>query len=241
MSLLPNNQSNRHSLQALDETGHIAAIYPSEDQLWLYGPTINDPGDQGMAGVSPDSQGAYPGGPPPAPHGQADIQATEDYLHEVINGQVPNTAFSEEWVNLDIGGPAGYGNFNEQPYFTGHSQIVQSNPGSEQGWGVGPARRWAHYPFSELGNPTRNMGKHLRNGQLPWAYHEQNMLYYRTQLIWEQQWDAYKQRNPVAPIVPVAPSVPYSQTVPAYAGGDVVHYGVGTPYPIADDHGAGIY
>lgn len=237
-------QANQHSLQSLDELGQIAAVYPSEDQLWLYGPTITDPSGQGVEGITTYGMGehgadAYP--VIPVPTSPQEVQVLEDWLHEQINGQTPNGAYAEDWVNLDVGGPPGYGNFNEQPFYSGHSQIVQSNPASEQGWGVGPARRWAHYPFAELGNPARNAANHLRMGQLPWSYPEQNMLYYRTQLIWEQQWDAYKQRLPVNPVVPVMPSVPFSQTVPVYGGGDVVHPGVGSPYLISDDHGAGIY
>ncbi len=115
---------------------------------------------------------------------------------------------------------------------------MQSNPGAEQGWGVGPARRWAHYPFSELGNPARNASNHLRMGQLPWAFSEQNMLYYRTQLIWEQQWAPYKQRNPVNPVVPVAPTVPFVQTVPTYGGGYVQYPGLDVPLI---DNGSGVY
>jgi hypothetical protein len=240
-----NSGAGQHSLQSLTSDGSIAAVYPSEEQLWLYGPSITDPGDQGYefgdgiersGGLGAAAQGSYPVNP--VPRNQAEVNATEDWLHEVINGPTPNGAYGEEWVNLDVGGPAGFGNWNEQPYMTGHSQIVVSNPGAEQGWGVGPARRWAHYPFSELGNPVRNAGNHLRMGQLPWAFSEQSMLYYRTQLVWEQQWAPYKQRNPVNPVVSVAPSVPFVQTVPTYGGGFVEYPGLDVPLT---DTGSGIY
>ena len=244
MSPLFNSGAGQHSLRALDATGQLAAVYPSEEQLWVYGPAITDPGDQGIAGAVDRSGGMgllgqVSDAPLPAPLSQGELDAAEAWLHEVINGQTPNAAYGEEWVNLTITGLPGYGSFNEQPFFTGHSQIVQANPASEQGWGVGPARRWAHYPFSQLDNPARNAGAgHLRMGQLPWAYSEQNMLYYRTQLIWEQQWAPYKQRIPVNPQVPVAPSVPFAQVVPTYAGGYVDYAGIDVPM---DDHGAGIY
>lgn len=235
-----NRGANQHSLQSLDATGQLAAVYPSEDQLWLYGPTIANPGGDAVVdhngGMGADGMDEFPvvsAGPT-----MAEAEATEEWLHEVINGQTSNGAYGEEWVNLAIGGPAGYGNFNEQPFYTGHSQIVQSNPAAEQGWGVGPARRWAHYPFSELQNPARNARNHLRMGSLPWAYSEQNMLYYRTQLIWEQQWDAYKQRVPVNPVVPVATTVPFTEIVPTYGGGDVQYPGLDVPLT---DGGSGVY
>lgn len=240
-----NANIGRHSLASLDATGQLAAVYPSEDQLWLYGPSINEPGSQGVqydagtdreGGMGADGTAEFPH--IPAPRSMAEAEQTEEWLHEVINGETPNGAYGEEWVNLTIAGNAGFGDWNQQPFFSGHSQIVQANPAAEQGWGVGPARRWAHYPYSVLDNPARNASNHLRMGQLPWSYPEQNYLYYRTQLIWEQQWDAYKQRVPVNPVVPVAPSVPFSQVVPTYGGGYVNYPGLDVPL---SDHGSGIY
>lgn len=220
-------QTNKHNLASLDNLGMTAAIYPSEDQLWFQGPPINDPGTQGVAPSTGDPSENL--ALPPAPVSTHDLQATEDYLQQVMNGETPNAAYQEDWVNLTIGGPAGFGNWNEQPYFTGHSQIVQANPGAEQGWGVGPARRWAHYPFSQLDNPARNYRNYLRNGTLDWAFYEQNMLYYRSQLAWEQQWDPYKNRGPVTPVLPVPGSVPHVDTVPTYAGGYTQYTGLDVP------------
>lgn len=242
MSLF-NSGADQHRLASLTADGTIAAVYPSEETLWQYGPAITDPGDQGVQGPVDNAGGLgiYAGQQFPAipePTTLAEAEGTEEWLHEVTNGQTSNGAYGEQWVNLAIGGPAGYGNFNEQPWYTGHSQIVQSNPGAEQGWGVGPARRWAHYPFSELQNPVRNAGSHLRMGQLPWSYPEQNMLYYRTQLIWEQQWAPYKKRGVVNPVVPVPTTVPWGQNVPTYGGGYVQYQGLDVP---TLDGGAGIY
>ena len=146
------------------------------------------------------------------------MQATEDYLHEVMNGETSNEAWPETVVNNRSIGPMGFGTWNEQPYYTGHSQNIPSNPGSEQGWGVGPARRWAHYPRVDSPNPARNDGQHLRNGSLPWVTADSS-LYERTQLAWEQQWDPYKYRRTPSAVVQVAPSVPFVQTVQPYAGG----------------------
>jgi len=238
-----NSGASQHSLQSLTADGTIAAVYPSEATLWEYGPYINDPGDQGVQHPVDHHGGlGLYGGDEfpvlPTPNSEREAQATEDWLHGVINGQTPNGAYGEEWVNLAIGGPAGYGNFNEQPFFTGHSQIVVSNPAAEQGWGVGPARRWAHYPFSELQNPARNARNHLRMGQFPWVT-ASSALYYRTQLLWEQQWAPYKQRNPVNPVQPVAPTVPYVQTVPTFGGGPVQYAGI--DFPTFDDAASGVY
>lgn len=221
----------RQAPPSLDVTGTQAAIYPSEDALWAQGPPINDPGDQGVEyiGASEDVIA------PPAPSSSAAANATEDFIHEVINGETSNGAYGEVWVNPEEYGPTGYGDFNVQPFFTGHSQNVPSNPAAEQGWGVGPARRWAHYPKVDSPNPYRNKTVHLRNGALPWVVADSS-LYERTQLAWEQQWDQYKQRRPVAAVVPVPTSVPFAQTVPTYGGGPV-HY-PGVDLPVGDD---GIY
>jgi hypothetical protein len=201
--------------QTLDQTGTQAAIYPSEDVLWATGPPINMPGGQGEEPYSSDDEQLVA---PPVPQSAAQLQATEDYLHEVINGETSNAVYPEDVVNNRVLGPQGFGDWNVQPYYTGHSQIVQANPGSEQGWGVGPARRWAHYPKVDSPNPARNEGQHLRNGALPWVSADSS-FYERSQLAWEQQWDPYKFRRSPAAVVPVAQSVPFVQTVPTFAGG----------------------
>lgn len=223
---------SHHSLASLDTMGITAAVYPSEQQLWTTGPDINDPGDQGVSQNDPETLIQ-----PPVPNSQAAVSQQEDFLEEVMNGQVSNGAYGEEWVNLQITEPAGYGAYNDQPFYSGHSQIVQANPASEQGWGVGPARRWAHFPFAELSNYARNPRIHLRNGALPWVT-ASSALYYRTQLAWEAQWDPYKQRNPVGPVVPVASTVPFVQTVPTYGGGFVNYPGLDTP---VSDPAMGVY
>lgn len=215
---------------SLDVTGTQAAVYPSEEALWAQGPPINDPGDQGVAYVSDD--GLTPG---PAPASAAAANATEEFIHEVMNGETPNEAYWEDVVNNRVIGPQGFGDWNQQPYFTGHTQIVLSDPASEQGWGVGPARRWAHYPKVDSPNPARNEGQHLRNGQLPWVTADSS-LYERTQLAWEQQWAPYKMRSPVTPVVPVPASVPFVQTVPTFGGGPLAYPGIDIP---TED--AGIY
>ena len=158
----------------------------------------------------------------------------EDFINEVMNGETSNGAYGELWVNNQVYGPQGYGPYNDPSNFqTGHSQNVVSNPASEQGWGVGPARRWAHYPLVDSPNPYRNEGQHLRNGQLPWVTADSS-YYERTQLAWEQQWAPFKRRSPVAPVVQVPASVPFVQTVPAYGGGPVQYSGIDVPI---DEHG----
>ena len=210
--------------QALDHTGTQAAIYPAEDVLWAQGPPINDPGDQGIQFVGAGQA------PIPQPRSVKDALATDTFLEEVIAGETSNLAIAEQWVNPEVFGPQGFGPWNDPTVFqTGHSQNIVSNPAAEQGWGVGPARAWAHYPTEDSPNPTRNMGMHFRNGQLPWTNPE-TAYYERTQLAWEQQWAGYKHRSPVAPVVNVPPSVPYVQTVPSYGGGDVYYPGVDYPY-----------
>jgi hypothetical protein len=209
---------------ALDITGTQAAVYPSEEQLWVQGPPINAPLGQGVAvenRVGDPSVDAPPlDGPNPA--------LEDAWLHEVINGQTANQAYQEDVVNNAVYGPQGFGDWNVQAYQTGHTQNTVSDPAKEQGWGVGPARRWAHYPKVESPNYARNFGAHFRNGQLPWVSAESS-LYERSQLAREQHWSPFKQRSPVAPVVPVAPSVPYVQTVPTFSGGPVDYPGIDVP------------
>lgn len=208
--------SQQRTYLALDLTGTQAAVYPSETQLWAGGPTVTEPGDQGYPMTDPTPQ--------------ATPQQTDDWLHEVLNGETSNAVWFEDWVNPEVVGPTGFGPWTSEDTFqTGHSQNIVSNPASEQGWGVGPARRWSHYPTDDAPNPARNMGQHLRNGQLPWVT-ATSTLYERSQLAFEQQWAPYKRRSPVAPVVPVAPSVPFTQTVPTYSGGPIPIEGVDVPF-----------
>jgi len=223
--------AQRQAPPSLDLTGTQAAIYPSEETLWVQGPPINDPGNQGVQ--TPSSDEDYDG-PLPAPTTPAQANATEQWLHDVINGETPNEAYWEDVVNPRVNGPQGFGPWNVQPFYTGHSQNIVSNPASEQGWGVGPARRWAHYPHVDSPNPARNEGQHLRNGELPWVTADSS-LYERSQLAAEQQWDPYKQRSPLNPVVPVATSVPYVQTVPTYSGGPVAYPGIDVPIGLGTD------
>lgn len=206
------------STQTLDQTGTQAALYPTEDELWVNGPPINDPGNQGVV---------YTGPPAISPQYQ---EAESASIHEQLNGETSNEAYAELWVNPQEFGPTGFGPYvNEWVYESGHTQIILSNPSAEQGWGVGPARRWAHFPIEDSPNPFRNRMVHMRNGDFPWVTVD-SYLYERTQLAWEQQWDPYMQRSPVTPVVNVSPSVPFGSTVPTYGGGAIPIPGVDVPF-----------
>lgn len=205
----------------MDATGTLAAVYPSEQQLWTQGPQITDPGDQGVAQTGAGEFMGYP----PVPVTPSAAEAEETWIHEVMNGQTSNGATGLWWVNNEQYGPTGFGNWAYTVpgspaggmEYSGHDANIPSNPSSEQGWGVGPARRWAHYPVSDSPNPARN-GAYLRNGDFPWVAAD-SWLYERTQLAWEQQWQPFKYRTTVGAVVPVAGSVPFAETVPTYAGG----------------------
>jgi hypothetical protein len=206
---------------SLDATGTQAAVYPSEQQLWFNGPLINDPGDQGVQAIGAQTfMGA-----PPEPTGASGVQAEEEFLFEQINGPTSNGAYGMWWVPLRPAGQTGFGEWqytvsgspsSAMPY-TGHDANVISNPSAEQGWGVGPARRWAHWPWTDSPNPARN-GAHLRNGDFPWVALD-SYLYERAGLAYEAQWQPYKYRGAVAPVVPVAGAVPFAQVVPTSGGG----------------------
>jgi hypothetical protein len=230
---------------SLDQLGITAAVYPSEDQLWAVGPPINDPGGQGVQGYGDSGHGDLPlidsDGNPPTPSSAEQVQAMTDLQTEQMDGETSNGVWPEMVVNPEVYGPQGFGNWSDAPYMSGHTQIVQSNPSAEQGWGVGPARRWAHYPITDNPNAKRNANVHLRNGALPWVV-EDSYLYERAGIEWELQFRPYKQRNPVNPVIPVATSVPFVQTVPSYGGGDVPIPGVDQPIdPVYVDAGTGVY
>jgi hypothetical protein len=209
----------RKPAPSLDHTGTQAAVYPSEQTLWTVGPPITDPADP----IVYLDENLQP--PPPGPRNPA---AEEAWINETLNGETPNGAVWENVVNNAVYGPQGFGDWNVQAFETGHTQNRPSDPSSEQGWGVGPARRWAHYPKTDSPNPARNEGQHLRNGELPWVSVE-TALYYRTQLEREQSWGPYKARSPVAPVVQVPVSVPFVQTVPTFSGGPVDYPGIDVP------------
>ena len=137
---------------SLDHTGTQAALYPSEDVLWYQGPPINDAGDQGIGATG--STGPEPA--PFAPTNPQHVYELENWIHEVINGETANEAFWEDVVNNRVLGPQGFGDWAIQTGQDGHSQNILSDPSSEQGWGVGPARRFAHYPYQDAPNPARN-------------------------------------------------------------------------------------
>lgn len=217
----------RQSPPSLDLEGITAAVYPDETTLWAVGPPINDPGAQlGNQTVYGTDSGDRYGAPLPTAQSQAE---TEDLLHAQLNDETPNVASALEWVNPAVTMPPNFGAWNEQWFESGHTQAIPSNPSAEQGWGVGPARRWARWPFSELTNPFRNRMVHMRNGELPWVYAD-TALYWRTQEEWQQQWDGVKFRSPVAPVVGVPASVPFVATVPAYGGGPAPTYGLDIPF-----------
>src|ERR1700733_7591726 len=207
--------ANRNIPPSLDMTGTQAAIYPSEDTLWAVGPPINDPGGQGVVEM--------PAGPSAQEAAHLDV-----LIYDQLNDETSNEAYSEGWVNPQVYGEQGFGAFNEQDFQSGHTQIILSNPSAEQGWGVGPARRWAHYPIEDSPNPYRNRMNHMRNGQLAYVSSESS-LYERAGLAWEEQFSPYKQRSPLAPVVPVPASVPFVATVPTWGGGAIPHPGVDQP------------
>jgi hypothetical protein len=230
-------------LPSLDQLGISAAIYPSEDSLWLSGPPINDPGGQGMEVLGNDGANnlPLPGTGPPVPTSAAQVQQMTDLQLEQMNGETSNEVWPEEVINPAVYGPQGFGDWSTAPYESGHTQIVLSNPSAEQGWGVGPARRWARMPVTDNPNPCRNANVHLRNGALPWVTQD-SYLYERSGIEWELQFQQYKQRNPVTPVIPVATSVPFVQTVPSYGGGDVPIPGVDQPLnAVMIDGGTGVY
>jgi hypothetical protein len=113
--------------------------------------------------------------------------------------------------------PTGWGSENEQQFQSGHTNNLPTNRSAEQGYGVGPERRWAHYPHVEQPNPFRMLNAFQRSGGDSYS-----TLVYRPEVVafWAQALDRELQttqtRNvgPLAPVVNQAPSVPFVSTVP---------------------------
>ncbi len=118
--------------------------------------------------------------------------------------------------------PTGWGPENEQPFQSGHTNNLITNPSAEQGMGVGPERRWAHYPHVEQPNPYRNLNAYQRAGGDAYStlvYRPEVVAFWAQALHVEAQTVNTRHRGPLAPVVNQEPSVAFVTTVPPITPG----------------------
>jgi hypothetical protein len=120
-------------------------------------------------------------------------------------------------VNPAESPPTGWGAPNHQQFQTGHTQNIPTNESAEQGMGVGPERRWPHYPHAENPNVFRNLNVFQRAGTDTYTnevYRAEAAAFWYQALIDSVQHAPDKQRSPVNPVINQAPSVPFVDSIP---------------------------
>lgn len=118
-------------------------------------------------------------------------------------------------------GITGWGPPNDQPYQSGQSNDIKTNASAEQGTGVGPERKWPHYPHATNPNPYRDHGVLRRNGGLvagTVVYRPEVAAYWQQAMFNEAAVAATRHRGRRG-TVNQAPSVPYVSTVPPISPG----------------------
>jgi len=140
-------------------------------------------------------------------------------VYELINGPVDPSSppiDAQIIVNPAESLPTGWGAPNQQPFQSSHTNALATNPSSEQGYGVGPERAWAHYPHATNPNPFRRMGAFLRDGGDSYStlvYRPEIVAYWANALAHEAAATPVKQAMKPDTVVNQHPSMPYVQAV----------------------------
>jgi hypothetical protein len=125
-------------------------------------------------------------------------------------------------VNPANAHPTGWGTPNAQQFQSGHTNNVPTNESAEQGVGVGPERKWPHYPHAEQPNPFRNLNVLQRSGMDTYSadvYRPEVVAYWAQALANNIAQSPVKQRSRANPVVNQAVSVPFVETVPPVSPG----------------------
>lgn len=136
-----------------------------------------------------------------------------------IFGQVnppPRGPQARNVVNPRESLPTGWGAVNKQQFQSGHTQNLPTNESAEQGYGVGPERKWPHYPHAELPNPYRNMNVLQRSGGDSYStdvYRPEVVAFWAQALARESADAAVKQRQRAGAVINQPASIPFVQTV----------------------------
>jgi hypothetical protein len=127
-------------------------------------------------------------------------------------------------VNPREFGITGWGDWNNQQYQSGHTQNLPTNESAEQGMGVGPERKWPHYPTPDNPNPYRALNILRRMGGDSYStmvYRPETTAYWAQAIGYELSQEPAKHRfTGRTAIVNQQPSVPYVTTIsPVRPGG----------------------
>lgn len=119
-------------------------------------------------------------------------------------------------------GITGWGDPNNQQFQSGHTNNLITNDSSEQGWGVGPERKWGHYPTPDNPNPYRMLNALQRSGGDSYSdmiYRPEVTAYWAQALGQNLTQEKVKQRASGYRTVNQTPSVPYVSTIPPMSPG----------------------
>lgn len=144
----------------------------------------------------------------------------ESVLNDLLNGQVdPHDPPYGPLVVVNPANahPTGYGSPNLQQFQTGATQNVKTEGSREQGMGVGPERKWPHYPHAVNPNPYRNKNALQRAGMDAYhadVYRPAVVAYWAHALEQEQAAGNTRQRTRSGVVVNQAPSQSFTAATP---------------------------
>lgn len=127
-------------------------------------------------------------------------------------------------VNPREFGITGWGDWNNQQFQSGHTNALITNESAEQGFGVGPERKWPHYPTPDNPNPYRAKNVLRRMGGDSYSdqvYRPEVTAYWAQALGYELSQEHAKHRfTGRTAVVNQDPSIPYVSTItPLRPGG----------------------
>lgn len=182
----------------------------------------------------------YPQGPNPYVALQSSLAHAQNdnsthfgpYGESYWNGSTLGTDINDETVvvNPREFGPTGWGDYNNQLFHSGHTQNIPTNESAEQGMGVGPERKWPHYPTPDQPNPYRNMGIYQRNGTDGYSlyiYRNVAAAYWAQAIGYELSQAQVRHRSTPYGTTQQPPSVPFVSTVTPIGPGGGQGFGPG--------------
>lgn len=126
-------------------------------------------------------------------------------------------------VNPAEYGETGWGDDNAQAFQSGHTNALPTNASASQGFGVGPERRWAHYPYVDQPNPFRRANVLARDGgdgYSPLVYRPEVVAYWHQALVHELQAEPMRRRGSGYPVIADPATAAFVDvTQPVSAGG----------------------
>lgn len=146
-------------------------------------------------------------------------------VHEMIFGSTGADAppiDAQIIVNPAESPPTGWGAPNVQQFQSSHTNNLRTNQSAEQGFGVGPERKWAHYPHAVNPNPFRRLPAFLRDGGDSYSadvYRPEVVAYWAGALAFEAAAVPVRNAMRPSPVVNQAPYQPFVSSVPPISPG----------------------